>query len=89
MFTEGAEQLTRRFVDAAGKGEDTKGMVDRYANSMIGPFDAAGSVPIFGHGLGTGTNAAAGMLRGKREFTGPEDEWGSLFYECGSIFGLL
>ncbi len=29
------------------------------------------------------------MLRGQREFIGPEDEWGRLVFECGPLFGLL
>lgn len=89
VFTDGADQLTRRFEDAAANGEDTKGFVDRYANTMVGPLAAAGSAPMFGNGLGSGTNAASGLLRGDREFIGSEDEWGRLFFECGPIFGLL
>jgi len=89
VFQEGTQQLTQRFQDTAGQGEDAKGMVARYAGSMTGPFDDLQDLPLFGHGLGIGTNAAAGMLRGQREFIGPEAEWGRLFYECGSVFGSL
>lgn len=89
VFQEGIEQLTERFTDTAAQGEDAQGMANRYVNSMMGPFDDLEDLPFFGHGLGIGTNAGAGMLRGKREFIGPEDEWGRLFFECGSVFGLL
>jgi hypothetical protein len=89
VFQEGTGQLTQRFEDSAASGEDAQGMVARYTNSMTGPFDDLEDLPLFGHGLGIGTNAAAGMLFGQRGFIGPEDEWGRLFFECGSVLGLL
>ena len=89
VFKDGTDQLTRRFKDAAAGGEDTSGMVNRYAETMEEPLVVSGDEPLFGHGIGIGTNAAAGMLKGDREFIGPEDEWGRLFFECGPIFGLL
>jgi hypothetical protein len=89
VFKEATSQLTQRFSDAAANGEDTQGFVDRYANTMLAPIAALGEAPIFGNGLGLGTNAAAGMLTGEREFLGAEDEWGRLVFESGPIFGLL
>jgi hypothetical protein len=89
VVQEGTEQLTQRFADTAAQGEDTTGFVDRYADTMLRPLSGLDTVPFFGHGLGIGTNAAAGMLRGHREFIGPEEEWGRLIFECGPIFGVL
>jgi hypothetical protein len=89
VVQEGTEQLTQRFADTAAQGEDAEGFVDRYANTMVLPFSDLDTVPLFGYGLGLGTNAAAGMLLGEREFIGPEDEWGRLIFECGPIFGVL
>jgi hypothetical protein len=89
VVQEGTEQLTQRFADTAAQGEDTRGFLDRYANTMLRPLSGLDTVPFFGYGLGIGTNAAAGMLRGHREFIGPEEEWGRLIFECGPIFGLL
>jgi len=89
VFTDGAEQLQQRFEDAAANGEDAKGFVGRYTGSMLNPLTNAGSAPLFGNGIGSGTNAASGLLRGDREFIGAEDEWGRLFFECGPLFGLL
>jgi hypothetical protein len=82
---QGAEQLTQRFNDAG----DAQSFIGRFANTMLGPIYIMEDVPIFGNGLGLGTNAAAGMLRGDREFIGPEDEWQRLVWECGPIFGSL
>jgi hypothetical protein len=89
VFQDGIDQLNRRFKDAAFSGEDTSGMVNRYANTMEGPIANLSRSTLFGHGLGLGTNAAAGLLTGGREFLGSEDEWGRLIFESGPIFGLL
>jgi hypothetical protein len=89
VFQEGKDQLTDRFIFAGGSEGGTQGFIDRFLNTMLGPLSGLDEVPIFGNGLGLGTNAAAGMLRGDREFIGPENEWGRLIFECGPIFGLL
>jgi hypothetical protein len=86
---EGTSQLTRRFADGAAAGEDTKGFVGRYTNSLWGPLAGMGDAHLFGDGLGIGTNAGAGLLTGDRAFLGAEDEWGRLFFESGPIFGSL
>jgi hypothetical protein len=88
-FQDGVSQLTMRFQDGAANGEDTQGFIARYANTMMQPLTTMGDVPIFGSGLGLGTNAAAGLLTGDREFLGAEDEWGRLIFESGPIFGTL
>jgi hypothetical protein len=89
IFQEGSSQLLRRFQDAATVEDQTGGFVGRYANTMLVPLSAIDSVPLFGNGLGLGTNGGSGLLRGDREFIGPEDEWGRLIFECGPVFGLL
>jgi hypothetical protein len=86
---DGAGQLVKRFKDGANNNEDAKGMANRYGETMLQPLVSAGDAPFFGNGIGIGTNAAAGLLKGKREFIGPEDEWGRLIFECGPVFGLL
>jgi hypothetical protein len=85
IFQEGSDQLVQRFNDAG----DTHDFIDRFVDTLLGPLTGMDQVPIFGNGLGLGTNAAAGMLLGDREFIGPENEWGRLIFECGPIFGLL
>jgi hypothetical protein len=89
VFQEGSEQLGQRFTDTAANGGNAEGFVGRFLNTMLGPLFVLDETPIFGSGLGLGTNAAAGMLLGDRQFIGPEDEWGRLIFECGPIFGLL
>jgi len=89
VFQTGEQQLIWRFQDGAANGEDTQGFVGRYGNTMFAPLMQMGNEPIFGNGLGLGTNAAAGMLTGEREFLGAEDEWGRIVFESGPIFGFL
>ena len=82
--------MTERFAtDTAAAGEDTSGMVNRYAGTLMNPVASSGDTPFFGHGLGTGTNVAATLAWGHRGWIGPEDEWGRIFFESGPIFGML
>ena len=89
VVQQGAEQLRQRIEDTAANGEDAQGFLYRYVDTMVRPFSDIENLPAFGNGLGLGTNAAAAMLLGDREFIGPEDEWGRLIWECGPIFGIL
>jgi hypothetical protein len=85
VFQEGSDQLQQRFSDAARN----ESFMDRGLSGFIGPFGAILDTPLFGDGLGLGTNAAAVMLSGEREFIGPENEWGRLLFECGPILGVM
>jgi hypothetical protein len=89
VFQEGGGQLVQRFTDAGASEGNALGFIDRFLETFIGPLGDMGSVPIFGNGLGIGTNGAAAMLHGTREFIGPENEWGRLIFECGPILGFL
>jgi len=96
VFQEGAGQLTERFEDAGVEENGAEGFVGRFVISMAGPIINLDTAPILGNGLGMGTNAAAGMLRGDRKFedpgtpgSRPEEEWGRVIWECGPIFGLF
>lgn len=87
VYQDGTAQLQQRFEDTAAQGEDTTGFFARFLNSMLRPIVTAGKIPIFGYGLGTGTNAGAAMVSADLDW--PEDEWPRLFFESGPIFGLL
>ena len=89
VFEKGSEQLTQRFEDVGAQENGAEGFVGRFVGTMLVPLEQMDESPLFGNGLGIGTNAAAGMLFGSRGFIGPEDEWGRLIFECGPIFGLL
>jgi hypothetical protein len=52
-------------------------------------FHAITKAPLFGYGLGIGTNAGAKFLTGRSMFLLSESEWPRIFLECGSILGLI
>jgi hypothetical protein len=89
IFQEGSGQMVRRFNDAGATEGNTEGFINRFVGTLTGPLEGMGDTPLFGAGLGMGTNAAAGLLYGKREFLGAEVEWGRLIFECGPILGVL
>ena len=70
-----------------GGGGVKEGLVDRYIGTLL-PFDAFENAPIFGYGLGMGTNAAAGLLTGDRGFLLAENEWDRVILESGLLLGL-
>jgi hypothetical protein len=55
---------------------------------MITAITSAGSQPIFGQGIGMGSNVGAMLLSGSRTFLLSEGEWGRTIEELGAILGL-
>ncbi len=89
VFKEGTEQLTRRFSDASIAEGGSGGFFGRYFDTMLDHLALVGDSTLFGYGLGVGTKAGIGMLPGGANFQWPEDEWGRLIFESGTIFGVL
>ena len=61
----------------------------RYLGGLKNAFNSSGSQPIWGQGIGMGTNVAGQLISGKREFLIAEGEWGRVLGELGPILGLL
>lgn len=90
VFREGLTVLTTRFTDVA-ESEDQSiaiGLISRV-------FDGFGEVvrvypnsPLFGYGLGIGTNAGARFLTGEITFLLAEGEWARMVLESGPVLGL-
>jgi hypothetical protein len=55
---------------------------------LFSAFHAASITPIFGNGIGVGTNAGAGLLSGERQFLLAEGEWSRVVLENGAILGF-
>lgn len=70
-----------------GGGGIRQGLIERYLGTLL-PVYAILNAPFLGHGIGMGTNAAAGMLTGTRDFMLAENEWDRVVLECGPILGL-
>jgi len=87
VFKEGTEQLNQRMEDTAAQGEDTGGSFARVLDSMLLPVMTINTAPLFGNGLGIGTNAGFAMVN--TDLIWPEQEWARLIFESGPIFGLL
>jgi len=85
IFSEGVDVLDYRVGGASGV---QTGLIDRYLGGFLSPFEAAGSSPFFGSGLGMGTNAGATLISGERNFLLAEDELSRIILEVGPILGF-
>lgn len=86
FFDENLKVLSERF-ETASKQENT---LYRFFSQYIEVFRSLGSneVPIWGKGIGTGSNAGAFFMRGARMFITAEAEWLSIMAEVGPILGF-
>jgi hypothetical protein len=64
-------------------------LVDRYLGGLLGALTSSTSIPIFGLGLGMGTNVGSQLLAGKVVFMVAEGEWGRIIGEMGILMGLI
>ena len=85
VFREGIEVQQGRFEAGGGVHE---GIVDRFFNELIDALVATPDAPLFGLGLGLGTNAGAGLVTGERGFLMAEGEWGRVIMESGPVLGI-
>lgn len=91
FFETATKVFTARFEMANEQEGGLSGVLgDRYLGGMIGAltYDAV-KLPLFGHGIGMGTNVGAMLLSGKMTFLISEGEWGRLIGESGPILGIL
>ena len=90
IFKEGLNVLTTRFTEVAEASETTVtgSVIGRLVSGFSEPFHVLDKAPLFGFGLGIGTNAGAKLLTGHALFLLTEDEWSRIFLESGPILGL-
>jgi hypothetical protein len=89
LFKEGTGELAARFDEAGATEGGASGFVARFLSTFMIPLDAIEQVPLFGVGLGLGTNAALAMYGGTYDLPWPEAEWQRLFFECGPVLGAF
>ncbi|MBY0427051.1 MAG: hypothetical protein K2Q22_15560 [Cytophagales bacterium] len=83
------EVLETRFSNASSTEGGVEGtIIDRFLGGLIGALTNFGDWPIFGYGLGIGSNVASMLLRGFVDFTVGEDEWTRTIGELGPFLGL-
>lgn len=76
--------------DRFGDEENIKrGFVYRFLYEQFAPFIHVTEAPLFGYGLGVGTNAGSALLVGRRTFLLSEGDIGRAIFESGPILGVL
>jgi hypothetical protein len=84
VFREGLEVQEERFRSGGGIRH---GIIARYLGSFGESTETAQAAPLFGNGLGIGTNAGAAVLTGSRAFLLGESEWSRVVAESGPLLG--
>ncbi|WP_236059493.1 hypothetical protein [Chitinophaga rhizophila] len=62
--------------------------VDRFLGGLLGAFTTTSALPLWGYGIGMGTNVGSMLLTGGVTFLIAEGEWGRTIGELGPILGL-
>jgi hypothetical protein len=90
IFREGIGILSNRFVESAEASETSiaSGLISRTYMGFVEGFRVFDRLPIFGFGLGIGTNAGAKFVTGSSGFLLAEGEWARVLLEGGPILGL-
>jgi hypothetical protein len=90
IFKEGFQILSDRFTSAAEATETTilRGTIDRVINDFTEGLKNIDKYPLFGYGLGIGTNVGGRILVGRPAFLLAESEWTRVLGESGPILGL-
>lgn len=85
VFAAGLETHAYRF-GAAGAHEGSTFL--RLVRTITPPLHLMSGVPVFGYGLGLGTNAGAALIWGRPLFLLSEGELGRLVFESGPLLGF-
>ena len=90
IFKEGIGILSDRFTESAEASEMSiaGGLLSRTYMGFVEGFRVFDRLPIFGFGLGIGTNAGAKFVTGSSGFLLAEGEWARVLLESGPILGL-
>lgn len=85
------EAFTDRFTSASSIEGGIEGTIgERYVGGLLGALINF-NIPIWGYGLGLGTNAGAKIMGGNMYTFGfnGEVEWSRIIGECGMLLGLI
>ncbi len=92
-FTPFFNTATTVFMSRFDTANSTEGglngvFLDRFLGGLIQAILMSSNQPIFGSGVGMGTNVGSMVLTGGRQFLVAEGEWGRVIGELGPILGL-
>lgn len=90
IFKEGFEILSDRFTSAAEVGDTTVvgGTIERVISDFTEGLKNLNTFPLFGYGIGIGTNVGGRILIGRPAILLGESEWTRVLAESGPILGL-
>jgi hypothetical protein len=87
-FQEGTAAFADRWQTSASQGGGaTNAVVFRFLDDIISPIQIGFEAPLFGYGIGIGSNFGAKMLLGRFGFIAGEGEFERMVYENGLILG--
>jgi len=91
IFHQGREAFMARWETASVStdGDAMRGIQSRVLGGFTQPFYFAAQAPLFGKGIGVGSNVGARLLAGRLGFLLAEDEWSKIFLELGPLLGGL
>ncbi|ACU59860.1 hypothetical protein [Chitinophaga pinensis] len=83
------EVFMARFENANESEGGMEGVfIDRFLGGLVGAFNTTSALPLWGYGIGMGTNVGSMLLTGGVTFLIAEGEWGRTIGELGPILGL-
>ncbi|MGK7394479.1 MAG: hypothetical protein ACNS62_07890 [Candidatus Cyclobacteriaceae bacterium M3_2C_046] len=89
FFQTAIEVFEARFDNASQSEGGLEGtLIDRFLGGLLSALTESVDQPIFGYGIGMGTNVGSMMLTGGVTYLISEGEWGRLVGEMGPILGL-
>jgi hypothetical protein len=89
LFNTATEAFTSRFEGANEAEGGLEGvLIDRFLGGLIGAITSSTALPVFGYGIGMGTNVGSMLLTGKSVFLIAEGEWARIVGEQGPLLGL-
>jgi len=75
-------------AEVAGDGSAWESLFDRSLRAFTNTSYFVGQAPLFGNGIGTGSNVGSRLLSGSVGFALAEEEWGKVLLELGPLLGL-
>lgn len=87
IFSSGLTVFTARVGRASGSEGGATGFIARFLSGYTGFVPSLYDAPLFGNGLGLGTNVGLALLTDKSKFIWFEDEWARHILESGPLIG--